>query len=79
MYNKHDIYAPFLEMVDDFETFLDKLEKRREQLEEVRDELLIYSNPEFMESLRRADEDSKAGRVTHCKDMKEVEKLFKSL
>ena len=70
---------PIIGLIDDFEEFINKMEKRKEQLEELKDELLIYRDVEFMESLKRADEDVNAGRVTRCNTADERRKLFESL
>jgi len=40
-----------LSVIEDFEEFLDRLESRREALEELKDELLIFSDREFMDSI----------------------------
>ncbi|MFQ6061669.1 MAG: hypothetical protein ACE5J9_00615 [Methanosarcinales archaeon] len=40
-----------------FEKFIDKLNKRKEELEELKDDLLIYNDPEFMESIKRGLKD----------------------
>jgi len=70
---------PIIGLIDDFEEFINKMEKRKEQLEELKDDLLIYTDPEFLESLKRAEEDVKAGRITVCKTSKERRELFNSL
>ena len=70
---------PFIGMIEDFETFLDKLEKRREQLDDIRDDLLIYKDPVFLESIRRADADAREGRMKHCSNAAEIKRLFRSL
>ena len=46
-------YNVILNIIEDFEEFIGKLERRREELEDFKDELLIYSDSEFMESIRR--------------------------
>ena len=70
---------PIIGLIDDFEEFINKMEKRKEQLEELKDDLLIYTDPEFLESLKRAEEDVKAGRIKVCKTSKERRELFNSL
>jgi hypothetical protein len=36
-----------LDLISDFETFMDKLEKRKKGLHELKDELLIYSDQDI--------------------------------
>jgi len=61
------------------EEFLSKLESRREELEELKDELMIYSDPEFMESIRRGLEEVRKGETVRCESEDEMDRLFKSL
>ena len=56
-----------------------KLERRREELEELKDELLLYNDTEFMESIKRGREELKKGETITCEDEVEMDKLFKSL
>jgi flagellar motility protein MotE (MotC chaperone) len=70
---------PLTGMLEDFDAFFEKLEKRKEELDEVRDELLIYSDPELLESVKRADADAAAGRLKHCRNASEIKRLFESL
>jgi len=55
-----------LEIIEDFEDFITKLEKRKDELEELKDELLIYSDSEFMESIRRGHEEAEKGETVKC-------------
>jgi hypothetical protein len=48
-------------------------------LEELKDVLLLYSDSEFMESIRRGLEEMEKGETVRCEDESELEKLFKSL
>ena len=70
---------PLVGMMEDFEAFFERLEKRKEELDEIRDELLIYGDPAFLESIRRADADAAAGRVKRCRNASEISRLFESL
>jgi hypothetical protein len=72
----HDV---ILSIIGDFEEFLRKLESRRAELEELKDELMIYSDPEFMESIRRGLEEAKKGETIRCESEDEIDRLFKSL
>ncbi|MDI9610884.1 MAG: hypothetical protein QFX36_06105 [Archaeoglobales archaeon] len=68
-----------LEIIDDIENFIKQLEKRKEELEELKDQLLIFSDPEFIESIRRGLKDFEEGKIKSCKDLTEVRKLFENL
>lgn len=57
-----------LDMICDFE----------ELLEELKDDLLIYNDPEFMESIKRGLKDLEKKEVVKCEDMVLVKKLFES-
>ena len=70
---------PLAGMIEDFDSFFEKLEKRKEELDEIRDDILIYGDPAFLESIRRADEDAAAGRVKRCRNASEISRLFESL
>ncbi|MDI6886544.1 MAG: hypothetical protein QMD22_09465 [archaeon] len=72
-------YDVILSIIEDFEEFIGKLERRREELEELKDELLIYSDSEFMESIRRGLEEVEKGETVKCENESEMDKLFKSL
>ena len=82
MYNSKSAAAlakPLAGMIEDFDSFFEKLEKRKEALDEIRDEILIYGDPAFLESIRRADEDAAAGKVSRCRNASEISRLFESL
>jgi hypothetical protein len=74
-----EAYSVIVDLIEDFEEFIGKLEKRRDDLEELKDVLLIYSDSEFMESIRRGLEEMEKGETVRCEDESELEKLFKSL
>ncbi len=66
-------------LISDFEEFIDKLEKRKEELEMLKDDLLIYGDPEFMASIKKGISEAESGDTVKCKDIKERKKLFESL
>lgn len=68
-----------LDILEDFEEFISKLENRRAELEDLKDELLIYRDLEFMESITRGLEEMERGETVTCKDSKELSELFDSL
>ena len=68
-----------LELISDFEDFIDRLEKRKADLEELKDELLIYSDPEFMESIEIGLRESEIGDTVRCDDLKAISELFDSV
>ena len=68
-----------VEIINDIEEFIERLEKKKQALEELKDELLIYSDEEFMKSVERGLEDLKEGRFKRCTDLNEVKNLFESL
>ena len=70
-------YNVILNIIEDFEEFIGKLERRREELEDFKDELLIYSDSEFMESIRRGFEEAEKGETVKCENESEMDKLFK--
>jgi len=83
---KHKELEPLIGAISDIEDFLrnasklvGRMEERKEGLESLKDELLIYSDEEFMQGLRRAEEDIKAGRITRCNTSAERKRLFDSL
>jgi len=63
----------------DFTSFRQLVEEKSKNLEEELEELLILNNKDLMESMKRADEDIKAGRVTACRTDKEIDDFFDSL
>jgi len=40
---------------------------------------MIYSDPEFMESIRRGLEEARKGETVRCESEDEMDRLFKSL
>ncbi len=68
-----------LDLISDFEDFINKLEKRKEELEMLKDDLLIYSDTVFMESIKKGIEDAESGNTVKCENRIEREKLFESL
>ena len=72
-------FRPLIMTINDIELFIDRMEKRKGDLEELKDDILIYSDREFMDSLKRAEEDVKEGRVKQFKDKKEFDEYFEKL
>jgi len=70
---------PIIGLINDFEDFFVKIEKRKEQLEELKENIMIYEDVEFMKSIKRADEDVKKGRIKICGNSSDRKKLFESL
>lgn len=70
---------PIIGLINDFEDFFVKIEKRKEQLEELKENIMIYEDVEFMKSIKRADEDVKKGRIKICRNSSDRKKLFESL
>jgi len=68
-----------LDLISDFEEFIDRLAVRKNELGELKDELLIYNDPEFMKSIQTGLKEVEEGAVVKCKDMEEVKNLFESL
>jgi len=68
-----------LDIISDFEEFIDRLAMRKNELRELKDELLIYNDPEFMKSIKTGLKEAEEGEVVKCGDMGEVKDLFKSL
>jgi len=64
------------DMINDFEWFIDRLAMRKDEL---KDELLIYNDPEFMKSIKTGLKEAEEGAVVKCEDVKEVRNFFKSL
>ncbi|VVB92652.1 Uncharacterised protein [uncultured archaeon] len=62
-----------------FVDLIDKLEKRKEELELLKDDLLIYSDPKFMASIKKGIGEAESGDTVKCKDSHDVKKLFESL
>ena len=52
---------------------------RKDELKELKDELLIHNDPAFMKSIKTGIKEAEEGTVVKCKDMDEVKNLFKSL
>ncbi len=68
-----------IDLISDFEEFISKLEKRKEDLEMLKDDLLIYSDPEFMKSIKKGISEAESGYTVKCEDIQERKKLFDSL
>lgn len=66
-------------LISDFEDFINKIDKRKEELEMLKDDLLIYSDPEFMESIRKGMSEAESGDTIKCKGLRDRKKLFESL
>ena len=58
-----------LDIIRDIEEFIEKLEKRKEELEMLEGELLIYADEEFMESIKRGLKDLEDGRFKRCETL----------
>ncbi len=41
-----------LDVINDFEEFIDRLAMRKDELGELKDELLMYNDPAFMKSIK---------------------------
>jgi len=68
-----------LSVIEDFEEFLDRLESRREALEELKDELLIFSDREFMDSIRQGLADLDKRETIKCESEEEMDRFFHSI
>ena len=68
-----------IDLISDFEEFINKLEKRKEELEMLKDDLLIYDDLEFMESIKKGISEADSGYTVKCKDSGERKQLFDSL
>jgi len=64
-----------LSVIEDFEEFLDRLESRREALEELKDELLIFSDREFMDSIRQGLADLDKRETIKCESEEEMDRF----
>ena len=67
-----------LDIINDFEEFIDRLAMRKNELREFKDELLIYNDPAFMKSIKTGLKEAEDGAVVKCEDVEEVKNLFKS-
>ena len=45
--------SPLVSTITDIELFIGKLEKRKERLEELKDEILVYNDEESKDSINR--------------------------
>ena len=61
-----------LDMINDFEAFIDRLAM-------LKDELLIYNDPAFMKSIKTGLNEAEEGAIVKCEDVEEVKNLFESL
>ena len=68
-----------LDIINDFEEFIDRLAVRKNELRELKDELLIYNDPAFMKSIKIGLKEAEEGAVVKCEDVEEVKTLFGSL
>ena len=68
-----------LDLISDFETFMDKLEKRKKGLHELKDELLIYSDQEFMKSIEKGLQEAEIGATVSCDSQTAVKELFDTI
>ena len=68
-----------LDIINDFEEFIDRLAMRKDELRELKDELLIYNDPAFMKSIKTGLKEAEEGAVVKCEDAGEVKTLFESL
>jgi len=68
-----------LDLINDFDEFIDRLAMRKDELRELKDELLIYNDPAFMKSIKTGLKEAEEGAVIKCEDVEEVKNLFESL
>ncbi len=68
-----------IDLISDFEDFINKIDKRKEELEMLKDDLLIYSDPEFMKSIKKGISEAESGDTIKCKGLQDRKKLFESL
>jgi|GEM_PF-1825340 predicted nuclease with TOPRIM domain len=68
-----------VDIVNDITEFIEELERRKEELEELRDELLIYDDEEFIESIKRGLKDLDEGKFKRCGDLNEIKAIFEEL
>ncbi len=52
-----------LDMINDFEEFIDRLAMRKDELRELKDELLMYNDPAFMKSIKTGLKEAEGGAV----------------
>ncbi|VVB97821.1 Uncharacterised protein [uncultured archaeon] len=45
----------------------------------LKDDLLIYSDPQFMKSIKKGMSEAESGDTIKCKDLRDRKKLFESL
>ena len=55
------------------------LDRIKDELRELKDELLIYNDPAFMKSIKTGLKEAEEGAVVKCEDVEEVKNLFGSL
>jgi len=68
-----------LDIINDFEEFIDRLAMRQNELRELKDELLICNDPAFMKSIKTGLKEAEGGAVVKCENVEEVKTLFESL
>ena len=66
-------------ITNNFEEFIDRLTMRKDELRELKDRLLIYNDPAFMESIKTGIKEAEEGAVVKCEDAGGVKTLFESL
>ncbi len=77
--NKRINFSPIISTITDIELFIDKLEKRKNDLEELKDEILIYNDEKFIKSMDKGLKDLGDGKFKRCQNLGEVKKLFDEL
>lgn len=68
-----------VDIVNDITEFIERLERRKEEFEELKDELLVYSDEEFIESIKRGLKDLEGGKFKRCESLDEVKAVFEEL
>ena len=66
------------DMINDFEEFIDRLAMRTDELIELKDDLLIYNDPAFMNSIKTGLKEAEEGTVAKCDDVEEAKSMFES-
>jgi len=56
-----------------------KFEKRKERLEELKDEILVYNDEESKDSINRGLKYLKEGRFKRCESSGNIKKLFEGI
>ena len=71
--------SPLVSTITDIELFIGKLEKRKERLEELKDEILVYNDEESKDSINRGLKYLKEGRFKRCESSGNIKKLFEGI